>query len=161
MNGGQMSDLMLRLANLDLANSLVAMAKGNQPIPVRCLVADFRAENGVLVPDPLVLDTEHTLVTGTGRIALSDEQLDLRIVAQPKDGSVLALRGPIVVHGTMAKPTVRPEIGNVLVRTGAAVLLGIVATPAAAILPFLETGKPVQADCAAHLEQARAFVGNG
>ena len=161
MNGGQMSDLVLRLANLDLANSLVAMAKGNQPIPVRCLVADFRAQDGVLVPDPLVLDTEHTLVTGTGRIVLSDEQLDLRIVAQPKDGSVLALRGPIVVGGTMAKPAVRPEMGNLIARTGAAIALGIVATPAAAMIPFLEAGKPVTVDCAHHLEEARTFLGNG
>ena len=161
MSGGEMSDLMLRMANLDIANSLIAMAKGNQPIAVRCLIADFRAENGVLMPDPLLLDTEHTLVTGTGRVVLADEVLDLRLVAQPKDGSVLALRGPIVVQGTMASPKVRPELGNVLARTGAAVLLGIVATPAAALLPFMEIGKPVQANCEQHLQDVRGFVGNG
>jgi len=161
MSGGQVSDLVLRLANLDIANALVAMAKGNQPIAVHCLVADFRAERGVLLPDPLLLDTEHTMVSGTGRIALSDESLDLRLTAQPKDGSLLALRGPILVQGTMANPSVRPEMGSMLARTGAAVLLGIVATPAAAVLPFVEMGKPVQANCEQHLAQVRGFVATG
>jgi len=161
MSGVQVSDLALRLANLDLANAIVAVAKGNQPIAVHCLVADFRAEHGVLLPDPLVLDTEHTLVTGTGRIALGDEALDLRLTAQPKDGSVLALRGPILVQGTMANPSVRPEMGSMLARTGAAVLLGIVATPAAAVLPFMEMGKPVEANCAQRVAEVRGFVANG
>jgi uncharacterized protein involved in outer membrane biogenesis len=128
---------------------------------VHCLVADFRAERGVLLPDPLLLDTEHTMVSGTGRIALSDESLDLRLTAQPKDGSLLALRGPILVQGTMANPSVRPEMGSMLARTGAAVLLGIVATPAAAVLPFVEMGKPVQANCEQHLAQVRGFVATG
>ena len=74
---------------------------------------------------------------------------------------MLALRGPIAVQGPMAKPTIRPELGNMLARTGAAVLLGIVATPAAAAIPFMEMGKPVQADCARRLEEARSFVVRG
>ena len=159
MNGGEISDLALRLANLDLANALVAAAKGNQPIPVRCLVADFTAQKGVLTPDPLLLDTEHTLVQGTGRLSLADESLDLRLVAQPKDGSLVALRGPIDVQGTLAHPAVQPELGNAIARAGAAIGLGIVAGPAA-LLPLIEVGKPVQVDCAQHLEQARAFVAN-
>jgi uncharacterized protein involved in outer membrane biogenesis len=161
MSGGQISDLALRLANLDLANALVAVAKGNQPIPIRCLVADFKAENGVLTPDPLVLDTEHTLVRGEGRVSLGDETLGLRLAAQPKDGSILALRGPIQVEGTMAHPSVRPELGNMLARAGAAVALGIFATPAAALLPFVEIGKRVEVDCAQQLEKTRAFVTTG
>jgi uncharacterized protein involved in outer membrane biogenesis len=158
MNGGSISDLTLRLANLDLANSLVAMAKGNPDIPVRCLVADFRAQDGVLTPDPLLLDTEHTLVAGTGSVSLADERLDLHLVAQPKDGSMLALRGPIDVQGPFSRPAAKPELGSAIARTGAAVLLGLVATPAAAILPFLEMGKPEKVDCAARIRQARSFI---
>jgi uncharacterized protein involved in outer membrane biogenesis len=158
MQGGAMSDLVLRLANLDIANSLVAMAKGNQPIPIRCLVADFRAKDGVLVPDPLVLDTEHTLIVGTGATSLASERLDLRLVAQPKDGSLIALRGPIRVQGTFAEPTVRPELGNAIARAGAAIGLGIVAGPAA-LLPLIEMGKPASIDCAAHAREVNAFIG--
>jgi hypothetical protein len=157
MEGGAVSDLVLRLMNLDIANSLVALAKGNQKIPIRCVVADFQARDGVLTPDPLVLDTEHTLVTGEGRIMLKDEQLDLRLVAEPKDGSVLALRGPINVQGTMAKPTVTPELGQAIARTAAAVGLGIVAGPAA-IIPLIQIGKPENVDCATYVQKATSFI---
>lgn len=157
MEGGAVSDLVLRLMNLDIANSLVALAKGNQKIPIRCIVADFQARDGVLTPDPLLLDTEHTLVTGEGRVLLKDERLDLRLVAQPKDGSVLALRGPIDVQGTLANPNVRPELGNAIARTAAAIGLGIVAGPAA-IIPLVQIGKPVNVDCAAHVQKATSFI---
>jgi uncharacterized protein involved in outer membrane biogenesis len=143
--------------NLDIANSLVAMAKGNQKVPIRCLVADFQARDGVLTPDPLLLDTEHTLVTGEGRVMLKDERLDLRLVAQPKDGSILALRGPIDIQGTMANPAVKPELGNAIARTAAAVGLGIIAGPAA-IIPLVQMGTPVKVDCAAHIQQATSFI---
>ena len=160
MEGGAVSDVVLRLANLDVANAVVAAAKGNQPIPVRCVVANFRAENGTLVPEPLLLDTQHTLITGEGSIDLSKEQLNLRLVARPKDGSVLALRGPIDVQGSFAKPAVRPELGQAVARIGAAVALGAVAGPAA-ILPFLDPGKPAQVDCASYVQKARSFISQG
>lgn len=157
MQGGAVSDLVLRLMNLDIANSLVALAKGNRKIPIRCIVANFQARDGVLTPDPLLLDTEHTLVTGEGRLLLKDERLDLRLVAQPKDGSVLALRGPIDVQGTFANPSVRPELANAIARTAAAVGLGILAPPAA-LIPLMQIGDPVNVDCAARVEKATSFI---
>ena len=98
------------------------------------------------------------MVTGTGGVSLGAERLNLRLIAQPKDGSLLALRGPIRVEGPFAQPAVRPELGNAIARTGAAIGLGIIAGPAA-ILPFLETGKAVSVDCAAHAQQATTFIG--
>ena len=157
MEGGAISDVVLRLMNLDIANSLVAMAKGNPKIPIRCVVADLEARNGVLTPDPLLLDTEHTLVTGEGKVMLKDERLDLRLVAQPKDGSILALRGPIDIQGTMSNPTIKPELGEAIARTAAAVGLGIVAGPAA-IIPLVQMGTPVNVDCAAHVKKATSFI---
>lgn len=157
MEGGSMSSVVLRLANLDLANTLMAMAKGNPSVPIRCLVANFKATDGVLVPEPLLLDTTHTLVHGEGQIALGRERLDLQLKAEPKDGSVFALRGPIDIQGPFAKPSVRPELGQAIARVGAAVALGTLAGPAA-ILPFLEPGKPAQVDCASYAAKARSFI---
>jgi hypothetical protein len=157
MAGGSMSDVVLRLANLDIANTMVALAKGNQPIPIRCVVANFQARNGTLVPDPLLIDTEHTLVTGEGRIDLARESLALRLVARPKDGSIIALRGPIDVQGPFVKPTVKPELGQAIARAGAAIALGILAGPAA-ILPLIDPGQPAKVDCDAYVAKARSFI---
>ncbi|HEY2815900.1 MAG TPA: AsmA family protein [Casimicrobiaceae bacterium] len=157
MKDGAVSDLMLRLANLDIANTLIVMARGDKNIPIRCLVADFKAEGGVLVPRTFVLDTEHTTLTAQGRIGLRDEQLDLRLVADPKDGSVFALRGPIQVTGTFASPSMKPELGNAIARTGAAIALGILAPPAA-LLPFFELGKGETFNCSPPIDNASRFI---
>jgi uncharacterized protein involved in outer membrane biogenesis len=157
MKEGAVSDLMLRLANLDIANTLIVMARGDKNIPIRCMVADFKAEDGALIPKTLVLDTEHTTLTAQGRIGLRDERIDLRLVAEPKDGSVFALRGPIHVSGTFASPSIKPELGNAIARTGSAIALGILAPPAA-VLPFLQMGKGETFNCTPPVDNASRFI---
>lgn len=51
-----------------------------------------------------------------------------------------------------------PELGQAVARTGAAVALGVLAPPPAAILSFLQIGKPQQIDCDALTRQAASFV---
>jgi hypothetical protein len=141
MVGGSISDLALRMADLDLANSLVVMARDrNGSVPIDCLVADLSAKDGVLKPRTFALDAQHTTAVAEGQIDLRSESLDLRVAAKPKDFSLLALRGPIVVSGTFGAPSVRADLGNAILRTGAAIALGVIATPPAAALPFLQFG---------------------
>jgi hypothetical protein len=65
-----------------------------------CFVGDFAAVNGV---QPRTWYwTPSTVVRGEGTIDLREERLALRLIAQPKDGSLLALRGPVRVDGTLA-----------------------------------------------------------
>jgi hypothetical protein len=71
MTGGKISDLTLRLADLDIANALAVMARDkNRAVPITCLVGDFTAQEGVLKPKTLVLDAEHTTATAEGQIDL-------------------------------------------------------------------------------------------
>jgi uncharacterized protein involved in outer membrane biogenesis len=157
MNNGAISDMLLRLANLDIANTLLVMARGDRNIPIHCMVSDFKAEDGVLVPKQFVLDTEHTTVTAEGKIDLRNENFALRLVAQPKDGSVFALRGPIQITGTFEKPSIQPELGNAIARAGAAVALAIIAPPAA-VIPFIQFGKNQPFDCSTHVADASKFI---
>jgi hypothetical protein len=157
MNGGSVSDLALRLADLDVANAIGALAKGDENVPLRCVVADFKADDGVLKPRIFVLDSEHTLVRGEGEVDLGSEALALKLVAEPKDASLFALRGPIDVGGTLKQPAVRPELGQVIARTGAAIVLGAIAPPAA-IVPFLQLGTSQKVDCGALTQQAQGFL---
>ncbi|HEY4137592.1 MAG TPA: AsmA-like C-terminal region-containing protein, partial [Casimicrobiaceae bacterium] len=157
MKEGAVSDLLLRLANLDIANSLIVMARGDKNIPIRCMVADFKAEDGVLIPKTFVLDTEHTTLTAQGRIGLRDERIDLRLVAEPKDGSVFALRGPIQITGSFASPSIKPDLGNAIARAGSAIALGILAPPAA-VVPFLQMGKGETFNCSPPVDNASRFI---
>ena len=159
MTGGSVSDLALRLADLDVANSLLVMARDkNQSVLINCFIADFAARDGVLKPKTFALDAQHTIATIEGQIDLRSERLDLRVIAKPKDFSLLALRGPIIVSGTFADPAVRADFGNAILRTGAAIALGVIATPPAAALPYLQFGSTQGFSCGPKVEAINRFV---
>jgi uncharacterized protein involved in outer membrane biogenesis len=158
MDGGEISDLVLRLLNLDIANATVTLLRGDQTIPVRCMVGQFVAKDGHLKPAPFILDTEHTKVAMDGDIDLGAETLNLRLTAQPKDVSLAALRGPVVIKGPFTSPSVRPDLRRAIVRSVAAITLGIVATPLAALVPLFEWGTEKDANCPAIVAQAKALI---
>ena len=81
---GEVSDLILRLSNLDVANTLLVLMRGDRNIPIRCMVADLAFENGVMRPRQFVFDTAHTTLVGEGKANFADETLDLRLVAKPQ-----------------------------------------------------------------------------
>ena len=152
MSGGAISDLTLRLADLDVAHSLAVIARNkNRTVPVECLVGRLHAHDGVLTPQTFTLDAAHTSANVDGRIDLRNEELDLRVDAKPKDFSLFALGGPVKVNGTLADPAVHADFTKAMLRAGAAVVLGAVAPPAAA-LPFLQFGSRESFDCAGNVE---------
>ena len=155
---GEVSDLILRLANLDVANTLLVLMRGDKNIPIRCMVADLAWDNGVVRPRQFVFDTQHTTLVGQGNANFKDETLDLRLVAQPKGNSLVSLRGPINVKGTFADPSVLPDIGRLAARGAAAAALAVVATPLAAVVPFIQMGGKQDIECGPLLKAARQQI---
>jgi uncharacterized protein involved in outer membrane biogenesis len=156
MEGGTFSKLLLELAGLDVTEALgFALDGTDSQAELRCLVADMKLQKGILTPETLLLDTSDTNINVTGAINLRDETMDLRIVPAPKDMSILTLRGPIIVDGPMRDPSIQPETGNLAGRTTAALLLGILLTPLAAIIPTIELGLGEDSDCGGLITQVR------
>jgi uncharacterized protein involved in outer membrane biogenesis len=158
MDGGRVSKLLLELADLDVADSAVLWVAGDKSIPVRCLVADFHADDGRMQTQTLVLDSQDTRVDGSGTIDFKNEGLGLRLAARSKRPSLVALRGPIQLGGRFKAPTVRVDATQVTLRAVAAAALGVLLTPPAAILPFIELGVAKDADCAGLAARAEARV---
>lgn len=154
MSEGRASTLSLVLVNLDLANATKYLLRGDPNAPVHCGVVIAQIQDGVAVPQTFVIDSSEEKITGEGKVDLKQEQYDLRLKADSKRTSLVALRGPIEVGGTFKHPTVRPEIGSVIARVGAAVALGIVATPIAALIPLVDPGTAKNANCGALIQQA-------
>ena len=160
MDGGTVSELVLRLSNLDIANSIIVFLGGDKKVPVRCMVSNFKAVNGDFQVESLLLETPTVDVTGSGDVNLADETLRLRLVSESSSFSLASLRGPIVVTGTLKKPAVRPEMGNVVARGGLAVVLGVITAGLGALLPLLEFGKREKPSaCATLMSQAKADAG--
>jgi uncharacterized protein involved in outer membrane biogenesis len=156
MDGGTVSELLLRLSDLDIANSIMVLLGGDKQVPIRCMVANFKAVDGDFRVQDLVLDTLKVNITGEGNVNFADESLHLRLVAHAKGFSLAALRGPIAVTGPFKKPSVHPEMGNVVARGGLAVVLGALTGGIGALLPLLEFGSKKDSNCAALMSQAKS-----
>ncbi|MDI6745589.1 MAG: AsmA family protein [Rhodocyclaceae bacterium] len=159
MDGGSVSELMLRLSNLDIANSIGVLLGGDTQVPIHCMVGNFKAVDGDFKVEALVLDTPKVNITGSGHVNFADESLHLRLVSQSKGFSLASLRGPIAVNGTFKTPLVRPEAGGALARGGLAVALGVATAGIGALIPLLDFGKDKNSNCTALMSQAKSDAG--
>jgi uncharacterized protein involved in outer membrane biogenesis len=155
--GGEASELSIVLTNLDLARAAQLLLKGDENSPIRCVVADFVAENGRMVAKTLVIDTDAEKILGEGSIDFAKERYDLTLNAQSKRPSLLALRGPIVVDGSLSSPQVHPAVGPIAARVASSVALGAL-NPLAALLPLIDTGGSKDADCRGLMQEAKESV---
>jgi uncharacterized protein involved in outer membrane biogenesis len=114
--------------------------------------------DGALVPQLFIVDSSEAKITGAGEIDLRDEGYNLRLKADSKRPSLVALRGPIRIEGTFKHPKVAPEAGPVVARVAAAAGLGALLTPPAALLALVDPGGASDSDCAALLAKAGKAV---
>ena len=146
MGRGQVSNLLMELAGLDIAEALKFLLTKDRTVAVRCAFGDFAVENGVMQARTLAFDTTDTIIVGKGKVSLRDETLDLELRPRPKDRSILALRSPLVVDGTFKDPSFRPDFKRLGLRGATALALGSIAPPAA-LLATIEPGPGEDSAC--------------
>lgn len=157
LNDAKVSHLDMEKAGLDLAAILGLMIKGDDMLPVQCAVADLRAQDGVLKPRVMVLDTAVSAVWVEGSLSLASEALDLRALVMPKDFSLASLRMPLQVRGTFAHPDVSFEKSAMGLKLASSVVLALV-NPLGALIPLLDLGDAHAAQQGA--EGCRALMQN-
>jgi uncharacterized protein involved in outer membrane biogenesis len=148
MDGGSVSELLVRLINLDVANAIPVLLTGDRQLPVRCMVTHLAGVQGDFNVETLVLDTGKAVVTGSGDVNFGDEALDLTLVSKSKSFSLAALRGPIHIKGTFKNPKVGPDIPRAAMRGAAAVALGAVTGGLGALIPLIDFGGAQDSNCA-------------
>lgn len=154
--GGKISKLMMEKAGLHLWEILELKMAGDRLVTLRCAVADFDVKQGNMQANALIFDTEVTTIAGTGSIDLGDEKLDLTLNQKTKYTSPVALRSPIYVRGSFAKPEVSVDKGRVAARALGAVALGLV-NPLLALIPLIDAGPGKDSDCGELVRDARAL----
>ncbi len=63
------------LSGLEFGNALLSLLGIPQRTTIECLIADAKLQNGVVRPEPLVLDTAEALINVTGEANLLTEAL--------------------------------------------------------------------------------------
>lgn len=160
VNGGTISNLVLELVGLDVAETLRIFATRDPQVQLRCAAADFEVRDGTAATRTFLIDTADTVVQATGDIDLKREFVDLVVHPAPKDPSPLALRTPLHVNGPFKDLSVRPEVGPLAARGAAAALLAVV-NPLLALVPFIETGPGKDSDCGKLAQQVRLHAAPG
>jgi AsmA family protein len=109
MSGGEISELLVELAGLDVAHTLGVVVRGDKPIPIRCALLDLQGENGQMDVQTLVFDTANSIVSGEGKIDLRDEKVNIVVIPEPKNFSPLSLRSFIRVTGGFKNVSAFPD----------------------------------------------------
>lgn len=146
MGQGRISNLLMELAGLDIAEALKFLVTKDRTVPIRCAFGDFAVKDGLMQTRALAFDSSDTIIVGKGTINLKNEALDLELRPRPKDRSILALRSPLVVGGTFKDPSFRPDFKRLGLRGATALVLGSIAPPAA-LLATIELGPGEDSSC--------------
>ena len=154
--GGEISRLMMEQIGLHLWEILELQVRGDELVKLRCAVADFDVKEGIMNSRALIFDTEITTILGTGTIDLGEEKLDLTLNQRTKDTSPVALRSPILIRGSFARPEAGVDKGRVAARALGAALLGMV-NPLLALIPLIDAGPGQDSDCAQLVRDARTL----
>ena len=163
--GGTMRKSLAELMGVNVVPGLFELLKKDpQQTPVRCAMVDFNVRSGVMSVRRFVLDTGVVITDGSGTINLGSETLNLKVKGHTKKPRLVRVIAPFDVTGSLIRPHMKIEAGPAIAQAGAAVGLGALLSPLAAILPFLAPGGAHDADCSALLAEARAAgapVGGG
>ena len=155
--GGTMRKSLAELMGVNVVPGLFELLKKDpKQTPLRCAVVDFNVNHGVMSVRRLVLDTGVVLTDGSGTINLGSETLNLRVQGHTKKPRLVRVIAPFDVKGSLIKPHMKIEAGPAIAQGAAAVGLGALLSPLAAVLPFIAPGGAHDADCGALLAEARA-----
>jgi AsmA family protein len=158
---GQISGVIAELTGINVLKGLgLLLSKGQEQTDIRCGIVDFKDHQGSLNTTTVYVDTTDVLITGRGKITLADENIDLALQGDPKKLRFLRLRSPISLHGTLLHPAVGLKADKLAEQAGVATALGVLLTPVAAAIAFIDPGLAKNKDCSTVLDQAAQGVQN-
>lgn len=111
MRGGAMSALVVEGIGIDIGEALVLFIGDNTMTPINCARVAGPLKDGVFRLEELTVDTDDSVIRGSGQVALKSETLDLKLAADAKDSSILDLAAPVHVKGDINAPSI--SIGEI------------------------------------------------
>jgi uncharacterized protein involved in outer membrane biogenesis len=148
----------IQLAELDIGTFIQRMfqKKLKDPVQINCGLVAFTVKDGVSQADPILIDTRKNVITGRGDFSFRDESVDLQIRAKGKTFSLFSLQSPVGLGGYIADPHLKLVSSQLLERGAAAAALGVVASPLATLIAFIDPGDGKAAACGPVLAGATA-----
>lgn len=148
----------VQLAEFDIGVFLQRLfqQKLKKPVQINCGLIAFTVRDGVAAADPILIDTDANVMAAKGGFSFKDESVNLLFRADAKKISVFSAQSPVGIGGHFAAPKLQIITPQLLARGGAAVALGVVATPIASVLAFIDPGDAKNTACGPVLAAAPA-----
>ena len=121
--------------------------KLKKPVEVNCGLIAFTVRDGIAAADPILIDTTGNVMTAKGGFSFKDESLSMAFRADSKKFSLFSGQSPIGIGGYFARPKLQVISPQLLTRAGVGIALGVVASPLAAIIAFVDPGDAKSAAC--------------
>jgi uncharacterized protein involved in outer membrane biogenesis len=112
LGGGSVSSLMVSLAGLQIFDALVLYVTGDNRIPIKCAVSRLNFQQGNVVFDRTLLDTQKSVLHVKGALSLKSQVVKAEVDADPKSFDLLDLHGAVLVEGKLRAP--RISLGRVV-----------------------------------------------
>ena len=147
MNDGVISRSLMEIVGLNVGNYVVGKLFGDDEVRINCAAADVNVSHGVASSKLFVFDTENAVINISGTTNFANERMDLSINPESKGIRIITLRSPLYVRGTFKNPDAGVKAGPLLARGAAAVALGTVVAPAAALLALISPSDNEKNQC--------------
>lgn len=112
LGGGSVSSLMVSLAGLQIFDALVLYVTGDNRIPIKCAVGRLNFQQGNVVFDRTLLDTQKSVLHVKGQLSLKSQALNAEVDSDPKSFDLLDLHGAVMIRGKLRSPQV--SLGRVI-----------------------------------------------
>ncbi len=146
---GTLSQRNVQLSELDIGvfAQRLFQHKLKDPVAINCGLVAFTVRRGTAAADPILIDTKKNVIAGQGNFSFATEAIDLSLKADGKTFSLFSGQSPVRLGGRFSAPSINPISPALIGRAGAAVALGVVATPVASMLAFVDLGGAKAASC--------------
>ncbi|MGA9658707.1 MAG: AsmA family protein [Asticcacaulis sp.] len=150
MPNGTIRQSLAELMGIDATKGLfLLLTKNNHQTQVRCAIAGFNIQNGVMRARNVVFDTDVVRLNGSGSINLNDEGMKLVFKGKPKKFRLIRINAPIVIGGHLSAPKFGIQPAGAIVQGGLAAAFGT-------ILPFVNFDYAKDANCSGLIAEAQA-----
>ncbi len=148
----------VQLSELDIGTFIQKMFEHElkDPVEINCGLIAFTVRNGIAAADPILIDTRKNVMLGRGGFSFRNESLDLAFRADGKKFSLFSGQSPVGIQGYFAEPRIDVISPQLLGRAGAGLGLGVIASPIASVLAFVDVGDAKSAACGPVLAGATA-----
>lgn len=106
-NEGRVGKAAAFVIGQDLGGAISQQLRGGEAtVPLRCAILSFDARDGILRPDPVLIQTQISTGKGSGQINLDGETIAITVNGDAAEKAALKLVDPIHIGGTLSKPQI-------------------------------------------------------